>query len=177
MEKRDFLKALAFASMGAAAPAAFAQAKHPAEPLQRPAPSYFLEGEDYKGTKISLDDYAGKACLVSFFSFECEVCFEDLRLMREFYLGNKQRNFMMIGVNVDAKKDTFMEYVNLIELTIPKEQRFPIVWRNAPGYQDSFGPIVKKPTHFVLSKAHRRVLRREGKFRPDDWDDLWTSLA
>jgi hypothetical protein len=168
MLKRDFLKIAAAGALGGTLPTAFAQ---------KPAPSYFLEGPDYKGEKVSLDDYAGKACLVTFFSFECEVCFEDLRLMREFYVGNKQRGFMMLGVNIDAKKSVFSEYIKLMEQTIPPAQRFPILWRKEAGYQDSFGSIVTKPTHFVLSKAHRKVLRRDGKFRPDDWDDLWTSLA
>ena len=57
------------------------------------------------------------------------------------------------------------------------EQRFPIVWRGAPGHKDSFGEIVKKPTHFVLDRVHRPVLRRDGAFQPNDWDDLWTLLG
>jgi hypothetical protein len=166
MEKRDFLKLAAAAAVPGLA---LAQAK--------PTPAFYLEGTDAGGNKVSLDDYAGKVCLVSFFSFECEICFEDLRLMREFYVGNKQKGFMMLGVNIDSKKELYKQYLDLIEATIPKEQRFPIVWRNAPGYQDSFGPIVKKPTHFVINKAHRKVLRREGKFLPNDWDDLWSNLA
>ncbi len=97
--------------------------------------------------------------------------------MREFYLNNKARDFVLIGLNIDAAKTDFMEYVHLVELTIPADQRFPMIWRNAPGHEDNFGQIVKQPTHFVLDKNHKLSFKREGTFLPDDWDTLWTQLG
>ncbi len=92
-------------------------------------------------------------------------------------MANKARNFVLLGVNMDDNKNDFMEYMRVVALSIPAEQRFPIVWRNAPQHQDSFGPVTKKPTHFVLDKSHKIVTRREGIFQPSDWDDLWSGLS
>jgi hypothetical protein len=83
----------------------------------------------------------------------------------------------LLGVNVDNKKEDFIEYSHLIALTIPAEQRFPLIWRNAPQHADTFGPITKQPTHFVLDNKQQQVLRREGTFQPQDWDLLGTKVA
>lgn len=170
MDRRTFLQYTALAALSAAYPLAFSQ--QPSKPAIR----HTLSGADSDAKPVTLDDFAGKACLVSFFTAGCNLCNNDLRLMREFYMGNKKRNFVLLGVNVDEKKEDFLQYMKLISLSVPADQRFPIVWRNAPGHEDTFGAILKKPTHFVLDKAHRQVLRREGPFQPTDWDDLWTSL-
>ncbi len=177
MERRIFLQTVAAGALGTLAPTAFAnQAK---VEKKRPAPTiaFNLEGIGHDGKLVNLDDYAGKACLVSFFTVDCIPCIEDTRRMREFFVGNKARNFMMIGVSMDQKKSDYTEYMTLLNSTIPAEARYPIVWRKAPEHRDSFGPIAKTPTHFVLNRAHKQVLRRDGVFQPDDWDDLWTSLS
>lgn len=174
MDKRKFMQSVAVAAMGFAYPSVHAQQ---AKPQASPPQKYSLSGIDSSAKPIRLDDYAGKACLVSFFTSGCNLCSNDLKLMREFYAGNKTRNFVLLGVNMDANKTDFMQYMNLIALSVPATQRFPIVWRNAPAHNDSFGTITKKPTHFVLDKTHKLVVRREGVFQPDDWDELWTNLA
>lgn len=171
MDRRTFLQYAAASALTAAFPLAFAQQPPKA------AIHHTLTGIDSDAKPVALDEFAGKVCLVSFFTAGCNLCTHDLRLMREFYMGNRKRNFVLLGVNMDEKKDDFMQYMKLISLSIPANQRFPIVWRNAPGHQDSFGTIARTPTHFVLDKAHKQVLRREGTFQPTDWDDLWTSLA
>ncbi len=171
MDKRTFMQYMAAGALGAVALQGFAQEQ------KKPVIRHTLSGFDSDAKPVSLDDFAGKVCLVSFFTAGCNLCTNDLRLMREFYMGNMKRNFVLLGVNIDAKKEDFKQYMQLISLSVPAEQRFPIIWRNAPGHQDSFGAIAKKPTHFVLDKAHRQVVRREGPFQPTDWDDLWTSLA
>ncbi len=96
MKRRDFLHT---AAVGLVLPATvFAQKK----PAPAAAVPYVLKGADVMGKPINLQDYAGKACLVSFFTAECIPCTNDLRLMREFYGANKKRNYVNIGVNVDV---------------------------------------------------------------------------
>jgi peroxiredoxin len=168
------MQSVAGAAMGFAYPSLYAQqAKPPAAPPQK----YSLTGIDSSGKLVKLDDYAGKVCLVSFFTSGCNLCSNDLKLMREFYAANKARNFVLLGVNVDDSKNDFMQYMDVIALSVPAAQRFPIVWRNAPVHKDSFGAITKKPTHFVLDKTHKLAVRREGVFQPDDWDELWSNLS
>lgn len=137
-----------------------------------------LTGYDSAADKlIRLEDFAGKVCLVSFFTSGCNLCNNDLKLMREFYLSNKSKAFMLLGVNLDALKTDFQDYMRLIGISVPKEQSFPILWRGGPETVDNFGPIGRKPTHFALTKDHKLSFKREGSFQPVDWDKLWTDIG
>lgn len=203
MNKRDFLHVLGAGALGAtlpgtalaqeavatpAAPAAAAPVKKavkPAAPAKAAAPAkpaalpskLSLKGVDVAGKVINLDDYLGKACLVSFFTAECIPCTNDLRLMREFFGANKSRGYINIAVNMDVDRASLVAYMDVLKKTIPVEQHFPIVWRNAKEHSDNFGVITSQPTHIVLDKEHKLVSRRDGIFKPGDWDDLWSNLG
>jgi len=167
MDRRHFLQsaAVAAATLTAGMPSAFATGLKQS-----------MIGTDSDGRPFDLANYAGKTTLVSFFTAGCTLCSHDLKLMREFYVGNRNKNFALIGVNVDAKKEDYVEYAHLISLTIPADQRFPLIWRNAPDHADTFGPVSRQPTHFVLNKDLELVFKREGTFQPQDWDQVWAKL-
>jgi len=175
MHRRDFIaRLLGAAALTAASgfsPSALAQGS--AAPAVRPT----LAGTDENGKHLRLEDYAGRACLVSFFTSGCNLCLNDLKLMREFNRDNRDKNFVMLAVSLDEQQGDYLDYARLIALTVPAAQRFPLLWRKAPGHSDSFGAITQMPTHFVLDKSHQLVRTRQGSFKPDDWDDLWTLLG
>lgn len=169
MNKREFIQAAVAATLSLAAPALLAQGKE----LQK----LTLQGIDANGKKLELTDFLGKTVLVSFFTAGCSLCSRDLKLMREFYVGNVKRNFVLLAINIDKEKKDFDDYNKFIALAIPKEQRLPTVWRNAPEHKDSFGVITREPTHFVINPKNQLVFKREGSFQPGDWDTLWESLS
>jgi len=173
MKKRDFLHSAAAGALGLSLPAAFASGAAKSDAAKK---KFVLKGVDAFGKPVKLEDHKGKAVLVSFFTVECIPCTNDMRLMREFYGENKAKNFINIGVNVDADKQSLADYVDLMRLTIPLKQHFPIAWRGAKGHTDNFGPLTSNPTHFVLDPEHRLITRRNGIFKGEDWDELWTSL-
>jgi thiol-disulfide isomerase/thioredoxin len=162
MQRREFLL---FASLFALQPRAYAQAV----PM--------LSGTDENGKRVRLEDFQGKALLISFFTSGCNLCLSELKLMREFNMDNRNKSFVMLGVSLDEQQSDYNEYVQLISLTVPTRQRFPLMWRKAPGHQDTFGAISQTPTHFVLDKTHKLVRTRQGTFQPEDWDDLWILLG
>ncbi|MFL6658815.1 MAG: peroxiredoxin family protein [Massilia sp.] len=182
MKRRDFLTTAGAGAAGLLLPATVFAQKKPAAAASAaasaaaPTGPYVLKGVDVAGKPINLQDYLGKACLVSFFTAECIPCTNDLRLMREFYGANKSRNYVNIGVNLDVDKNELVQYIDLLKVTIPVAQHFPIAWRNAKGHTDNFGAITSQPTHFLLDKEHKLVVRRNGIFKASDWDDLWTNL-
>ncbi|MFZ6690188.1 TlpA family protein disulfide reductase [Undibacterium sp. SXout20W] len=143
---------------------------------QKTSTKYTLEGTDVYGKKLNLSDFSGMTVLVSFFTFDCALCSDDLKLMREFYVRNSKNKFMLLGVNLDTNKKDLDDYNELTTHAYPKDQRFPTVWRNAPGHKDNFGVIKTQPTHFVLDHNAQLKFKREGKFQSDDWDNLWLSL-
>ncbi|MBC3908791.1 TlpA family protein disulfide reductase [Undibacterium umbellatum] len=170
MKKAKLLSAITATVLAIASFSAAAQANKDTQQMS-------FQGAELNGKKIALSDYAGKTLLVSFFTAGCNLCARDLKLMRDFYNRNVKRNFVLLAINIDADKKDFDSYVQLINLAVPVEQRFPIIWRNTPGYKDNFGTIVNQPTHFVINPKGQLVLKREGTFQPNDWDNLWESLG
>ncbi len=170
MNKRQFIQAMTSASLSMASGSLFAQ------PSKEPQ-KFNLQGTDVNGKKLDLADFLGKTVLVSFFTAGCSLCTRDLKLMREFYVGNSKKNFVLLAVNIDQDLKDFETYNQLVTLAIPKEQRFPTVWRNSPGHKDNFGTITRQPTHFVINAKSQFVFKREGTFQPTDWDNLWESLG
>ncbi|MFZ6674865.1 TlpA family protein disulfide reductase [Undibacterium sp. Xuan67W] len=169
MNRRDFIQLTSIAGLMLSSPIVSGQPK--IESLK-----YTLHGTDITGKIIDLKDFAGRTVLVSFFTFDCELCSHDLKLMREFYVSNSKKKFVLLGVNIDQNKKDLDEYNDITTHAYPKDQRFPTVWRNASGHKDNFGNIVTQPTHFVLNPQHQLVFKREGTFQPGDWDKLWLSL-
>lgn len=175
MNRRKFLKQTAASSLVLSSPFALAQPSSSAPDANQ---KFSLTGfDDNAGGIIRLENFAGKICLISFFTSGCNLCNHDLKLMREFYVGNKKKGFVLLGVNIDDSKTDFDDYKRLVGLSVPKEQSFPIMWRKSPEYVDNFGPIKTKPTHFLLDRTHKLMFRREGSFKPDDWDLVWSRLG
>jgi peroxiredoxin len=170
MNRRDFIQASMLSGLMLAQGFARADTK-------KSETKFKLLGTDVNGKKLDLEAFKGNAILLSFFTYDCPLCSHDLKLMREFYVRNSKKKFTLIGVNVDQSKKELDEYNEATTLAYPKDQRFPTVWRNAPGHNDNFGKIITKPTHFFLDTKHQLVIKREGTFLPDDWDQLWLSLG
>ena len=173
MSIRQFLSHLTLCLLAFSLPLTGLAAGQKAE---SPKQTFLLKGVDVYGKPVNLDDYKGKAVLVSFFTVDCVKCENDLRLMREFYGENKGKNFVNIAINLDSDKQTLAEYMELIKIAIPAKQHFPIAWRKAKGHTDNFGELTSNPTHFVLGTDHKLLWRRNGIFKPDDWDQLWSTL-
>jgi len=169
LKRRTFLALLATVIMSISSFQGFAQ-------QIKEGASMSLQGVDINNKKVDLSEYTGKVLLVSFFTAGCNVCSRDLKLMREFYLNNRNKNFVLLAVNIDSKKEDFSDYMRIIELSTPKDQLFPTVWRSAPEHKDNFGAITRQPTHFVLNAKQQLLFKREGSFQAEDWDRLWEYL-
>jgi len=135
-----------------------------------------LSAIDYLGTKIDIRDYTGKTILISFYSAGCSVCARDLKLMREFYRDNHNKNFVLIGVNTDKTQADFDRYTKILAASIPKNQQFPLIWRGNASQLEGFSPLSIDPTHYLITPDGQLRLKREGTFKAEDWDNLWESL-
>lgn len=136
-----------------------------------------LEGVDVvSGKPVFLQQYKNQTVLLAFFSAGCDACVYNFKLIREFYKSNKKSHFAVIGIGLDKKPEHFKNYAQLVDATTPKDEQFPLVWRNAPEYKDSFGTIKRDPSLIVIGKNGEITLKREGIIQDSDWDDIWTSL-
>jgi len=178
MNRRDFIHDLLGVAAISAGVGASRSSLAQSAPVAQPSPPTRpqLVGVDENGRAVRLADYAGRACLVSFFTSGCNLCLNDLKLMREFNRDNRAKRFVMLAVSLDEKRNDYLDYAKLIALSVPVAQQFPLLWRGAPEHSDSFGAITQWPTHFVLDRSHQLLRTRQGSFKPEDWDDLWTLL-
>ena len=185
MNKRQFMQTCALALSQFPMARVFAETKKEVKPdgknelknePKNEIKNFYLQGIDFDGKEVDLATIKDKTVLVSFFSFESYSSMRDLKLMREFYVGNMKRKYMQVAVNIDQSKKEFDSYIEMYLHAVPKVERFPILHRYAPNYKDNFGAIVKAPTHFALDPQHQLMFKREGIFRGDDWDNLWEAL-
>lgn len=168
MNRRKFLAALTAGTSSLCSTLSVAQTAG--------ARKHALSGMDIHGKSIDLQSMTAEAYLVTFFTSACNLCKVDMQLVRDFYAANKHRRFAILGVNMDKNIADFTQYMRLVELSLPPERQFPVLWRPAPKHQDTFGKIMTNPTHFVLNRHRDLVIKREGPLQSDDWDDLWLSL-
>ncbi len=119
MQKRAFLHTLAGAAAALIGTPLLAQPK-PARSAALPTQAQTLVGVDHHGRKVDLDDHAGRMCLVTFFTFDCNLCFEDLQLMRQFHQGDKEKPFSQLAVCMDERRQDYLEYMRMLEQTIPR---------------------------------------------------------
>ncbi|WMW79228.1 TlpA disulfide reductase family protein [Undibacterium cyanobacteriorum] len=135
-----------------------------------------LSGIDSKGQAFDLQNLQGKTILLTFYSAGCTACERDVKLMREFYRDNRQRNFMMVGVNLEKRKEDFDLYARIVNIATPINQQFQLIWKGSLKNFDGLGTIKTDPTHLVINRQGEVVLRREGMFKSEDWDFLWETI-
>lgn len=135
-----------------------------------------LIGIDSNNTPINLQNMNGKVILLTFYTAGCGVCERDVKLMREFYRDNRKKDFVLIGVVMEKKKEDFESYARIVKLATPKDQQFPMVWKSHVQSMEGIANIKTDPTHLVINRKGEIILRREGMFRSEDWDFLWESI-
>ena len=149
---------------GAGFGATFSLRAEPAAPV--------LVGRTIEGQAFDLQAEQGKVVLVFFWSTDCAVCRDKMPELRLNYEGWRTKGFQLIGVSVDKSLAAVQGYQQILDRTVAPAQRFPSLWRGAPMHRDSFGPIARTPTTFVLDRRHKVVNEIRGRIAPALWDDI-----
>lgn len=123
------------------------------------APDFSLKGED--GNTYRLSDFRGKVVLLSFWATWCPPCRYEMPSMDRAYQKLKEKDVMILGVNVGEDEDTIFEFTGEYPVTfpLPMDQDAAVVNK----YK-----VIGLPTSFVIDPkgmvTHRAVGSRE-------WDD------
>ena len=154
---RHLLICAALAVSGAAA-----QAATPGQP----APELKLPGQ--QGT-VNLTDYKGKVVYVDFWASWCGPCRQSFPWMNEMQAKYGARGFVVLGVNVDAKRDEADKFL------AQNPARFTLAF-DAKGETPKSFAIKGMPTS-VLVGADGLVINQHSGFRDEERAALEASIV
>lgn len=84
---------------------------------KKPTPDFTLPNPD--GKKVSLKDFRGKVVFLNFWATWCVPCREEMPAMEKLYQEFKDRNFVVLAVNVKDRKQEAVNFVKELKLSYP----------------------------------------------------------
>jgi len=72
-----------------------------------------------EGKKIALKDFRGKIIFLNFWATWCAPCREEMPAMERLYQEFKQKNFVILAVNVKDRRQDALEFAKELKLTYP----------------------------------------------------------
>jgi len=82
-----------------------------------PTPDFTLSTPD--GKKISLSDFRGKIVFLNFWASWCTPCREEMPSMQKLYQEFKNKNFVVLAVNVKDRKQDAVNFVKEMKINYP----------------------------------------------------------
>jgi len=134
---------------------------------QPPAPNFSLP--DMDGEITSLSDYKGQTLIINFWATWCPPCREELPSMNRAWHKLKDKNVVMIAINVGEDEDTIFSFMG----------DYPIdfqVLLDLSGETIKKWPIKGLPTTFVVNPEGRLHYRAIGG-REWDADNLLDQIV
>jgi len=89
------------------------------QPMKEVAPTPEFSLANSEGKKISLKDFRGKTLFLNFWATWCEPCREEMPAMEKLYQEYKNKNFVVLAINVKDRKQEALAFVKELKLTYP----------------------------------------------------------
>lgn len=116
---------------------------------------------DINGERHRLSDYKGKIVIVNFWATWCPPCREEMPSMQRAWQPLKQRNVVMLAINVGEDEDTIFKF------TADYPADYPLLMDRDSSVIQRW-PVRGLPTTFIVDTAGRLVFQAIGT---RDWDD------
>ena len=75
---------------------------------------------DLNGAELSLEKYRNKVVLLDFWAVWCGPCLAEIPNVKRVYEKYKDRNFQIIGINLDRNRSRLQDYLNKEGITWPQ---------------------------------------------------------
>lgn len=131
-----------------------------------------LVGSSADGQRLRLSDLRGRVVLVFYWSSGCAVCRDKMRELRANLVGWKGQPFALFGVNMDPRKQDWLDYERLVAQSIPAPQRFASVWAGGDDFRDSMERPTHLPSAYLIDKRGQRVQSYQGRIPAEAWDHI-----
>lgn len=89
------------------------------EPMKEVGPTPDFSVPSLDGKKISLKDFRGKVVFLNFWATWCVPCREEMPAMEKLYQEFKDKNFVVLAINVKDRKTEALKFVKELKLTYP----------------------------------------------------------
>lgn len=89
------------------------------QPMKDAAPTPDFTLVNPEGKKISLKDFRGKTLFLNFWATWCEPCREEMPAIEKLYQEYKDKNFIVLAINVKDRKQEALAFVKELKLTYP----------------------------------------------------------
>jgi peroxiredoxin len=133
-------------------------AGEPSEVPAAPPPGFSLP--DTEGQQRSLDEFAGRVVLVTFWASWCRPCIEEMPSIQRLEAAMAQAPFSVVGVNVG-------EGIRRVQATVKRlRMTFPVLLDKDSATFEDWGANVL-PTAYILDGSSRVRYVARG---PVEWD-------
>lgn len=125
-----------------------------------PSPEFTLS--NLGGEKVSLKDFRGRLLMLNFWASWCLPCRDEMPAMERLYQKYKDRDFVILGVNLKDDKKSAVAFVKELKIT------FPIVF-DPDGEAGLLYGAWGLPTTYLIDANGIALARAWG---PADWYSL-----
>ncbi|MEX1165482.1 MAG: TlpA disulfide reductase family protein, partial [Hydrogenophaga sp.] len=139
-------------------------------PAPQPTVIPELAGTSGDGQALQLAAFRGRVVMVFYWATGCAVCRDKMRELRANLMGWQSQPFTLLGVNMDTRKQDWLDYERLVGQTIPAAQRFASVWAGGTDFRDTMGRPAQLPSVHLINKEGRLVEQYRGRVPAETWD-------
>lgn len=128
--------------------------------------AYDFTLENLEGDNESLSDYRGQVVFLNFWASWCPPCQEEMPDLDQFYADYKDKEFMLIAVNVAEERETVVNYLD--------QNGFEM-----PVLFDKDGSLTKKygvqgiPKTFILNKEGKIIAMKSGAMTYSEMENYY----
>lgn len=131
-----------------------------------------LEGTNANGQRLRLADFRGRVVLVFYWTSGCAVCRDKMKELRANLMGWQGQPFTLLGVNMDTRRQDWLDYESLVAQTTPASQRFASVWAGGSDFRDSMERPTQWPSARLINKNGQLVEQYRGRIPSDAWNHI-----
>ena len=163
LQRRQFMAMALLCAAGPAAPQFTA-------PAGATLPA--LQGATADGKRLQLAAFQGRVVLVFYWATGCPVCRDKMKELRANLMGWRSQPFTLIGVNMDAQQQDWLDYERLVAQTTPASQRFASVWAGGSEFSDTMGRPLQLPSARLIDKRGQLIEAYQGRIPVEAWDRI-----
>jgi thiol-disulfide isomerase/thioredoxin len=131
-----------------------------------PAPDFVLDSSTGKPVKLS--GLKGQVVMINFWATWCGPCRQEMPLLDSIYKQYKNKNFTLLGVNVEPDPKIANDWLKKTPVS------FPVLYDVKSDVSNLYTVAGMPSTVFVDKKGHVRVIHRG--YKPGDENEYMNNI-